>query len=480
MWSSAQSNRHSTNARISSQRIGRRSQGNANRQNSSNRPSGERLENDVNTPLPPYIRRPPRHIRERDVQYFTEKDALTIPDDEFRDELLGTYVKIIHTFMPALDFDKFVMLVIKSDGSEPVSLLLFQAVMFASVIFVNSEILRPRRFSSRKAARKVFFSRVRILYGLDCEPDPLTLVQALLLMTYWYDSPDDEKDTWYWMGITLSLTQVLGLHRDPETSNLSPQEKRSQQRIWWSCYIRDRALALSIRRPARIREAEYLVSMLKLHDFDMVQHSPELVGFFKACGFTTVEEDRSEAICQICIELAKLCACIGEILHTRYSVISREPINYESCKNIAVLPRDPNQQMLDLTRCDSMLEEWNMNQKATSYVAGNDWDNWVKKLIWLHQALLRMTYLSAIGALHRLRALTSLSSPSVSSPGLVDMIAAKKASMRKVREAAVSMTNLAFDLQSKKFLRYFSTSSVPAFLSATLIHLLDVVVRPNQ
>ncbi|CAK7200315.1 hypothetical protein SEUCBS139899_003006 [Sporothrix eucalyptigena] len=413
------------------------------------------------------------------MEYLAEKDALTIPDTEFRDELLRTYVKIVYCFVPALDLDDFLDPIIHGDDSHPVSLLLFQAVMFASVVFVDDSLLKARGFATRKEARKVFFNRVRILYGLDCEPDKMALIQSLLLMTSWYDSPDDEKDTWYWMGIALSLAQVMGLHRDPETLQISVNAKRLRRRMWWSCFIRDRLLALGIRRPARIRTDEFNVRMLDLADFDLVQPGQERITFVRESGFTCVEEDGRRQMCQICIDLAKLCVCVGNVLQSQYSVVTT---NAEAHKNMAVLPKPITEtDAKDLAQRDHELDQWYKNQTATSrYVprspasasarSGQRKDDWAEDILWLHQALLRMIYLTTLGALHRPRAL--MRPPSWCK--VPDAVSIRKTSLTKVREAAIAMTRLAFDLQSENHLRYLWTSGVPAFLSATQIHLLDI------
>ncbi|KAL1910194.1 hypothetical protein Sste5344_003808 [Sporothrix stenoceras] len=435
------------------------------------------MDNATSHQLPAYIKRLPSYITPRDLEYLADKDALTIPDDEFRDELLRTYVKIVYCFVPALDFTDFLDPIINGgDIKHPVSLLLFQAVMFASVVFVDSSLLESRGFASRKAARKIFFNRVRLLYGLDCEPDRMALIQSLLLMTYWYDSPDDEKDTWYWMGITLSLAQVMGLHRDPEALDISVSEKRLRRRIWWSCFIRDRLLALGIRRPARIRSDQFNVPMLQLADYDLGQPVQERIVFVRESSFTSVEEDGRRQMCQMCIDLAKLCVCIGNILHTQYTIVGT---NSASSKNMAVLPKQSKTQMADLARCDSELEEWRQNQVATSRYSrrspssassGQIKDDWAEDITWLHQALLHMIYLTSVGALHRPRALMGAPSWMTASEANI----ARKNSLTKVKEAAVAMTSLAFDLQSENHLRYLWTSSIPAFLSASLIHLQDI------
>ncbi|CAK7235167.1 hypothetical protein SBRCBS47491_009199 [Sporothrix bragantina] len=159
--------------------------------------------------LPSYIRPVPPYLRQRDLQYLADSGALTIPDDAFRDELLRTYVHVVYPFMPAIDLGDFLGPIMNLDDRSPVSLLLFQAVMFAGVTFVDAKFLQARGYDSRKAARKAFFSRVRLLYGLDYEQDRLPLLQAVLLMTYWYDCPENDKDTWYWMGIALGLAQPI-------------------------------------------------------------------------------------------------------------------------------------------------------------------------------------------------------------------------------------------------------------------------------
>ena len=90
---------------------------------------------------------------------------------------------------------------------------------------------------------------MQVLYDFDYEVDRVSLVQSLLLMTYWYETPDDQKDTWHWMGVAITLAHTIGLHRNPEKSNMEPSKKKLWKRVWWSCFMRDRLVALGMRRP---------------------------------------------------------------------------------------------------------------------------------------------------------------------------------------------------------------------------------------
>lgn len=424
--------------------------------------------------LPPYIRPLASQISPRDMEYLADKGALTILDDEFRDELLRIYVNIVYPFMPAIDIKDFIESIVRGDGSSPVSLLLFQAVMFASVTFVDARFLREHGFHSRKEARKTFFSRVRLLYGLDCEPDRIALLQAVLLMTYWYECPDDDKDTWYWMGVALTLAQVAGLHRNPESLRISADEKHLRRRLWWSCVLRDRLLALGIRRPARILDDEFDVPILALDDFDLRAPSEPLCRLLGESVLTRPDAEGRRVLAVMAVELSKLCVCLGHVLRSQYTVMGSHPVGSDYLLKALVVPKRSKQQALDLVACDKELVEWSKSQDLRSKYSSpsstldiSDIHDKSRRIIRLHQALLHMIYLTAQSVLHRPQAVSP--NPDADTSG-----ASRKVSRERITDAAIAISKLAFDLQASNQLRYLSTSSVPAFISASLVHLLDI------
>jgi hypothetical protein len=77
--------------------------------------------------------------------------------------MLRAYVEFVHPYMPLLDLHDFLTMVDRRDGSKgKVSLILFQAVMFAGSAFVDMEHLRTAGYATRKDARKDFFQRTRV------------------------------------------------------------------------------------------------------------------------------------------------------------------------------------------------------------------------------------------------------------------------------------------------------------------------------
>lgn len=112
--------------------------------------------------LPDYIRPLSDKFLEEDIDYLERKGALTIPNDRLRNELLKSYIQYVHTFMPLLDLDDFLCTILRNDASRKISLLLFQAVMFAGTAFIDMKYLNSAGYESRKAARKAFFQRARV------------------------------------------------------------------------------------------------------------------------------------------------------------------------------------------------------------------------------------------------------------------------------------------------------------------------------
>ena len=144
-------------------------------------------------PMPQYLRPLPLRFLMDDIEYLDKKGALTVPETPLRNELLRSYAQFVHPFLPVLDLKEFLTPIEQNDVNNPISLLLFQAVMFAGTAYIDMRFLQAAGFETRKAARKAFWQRVRLLYDFDYESDRIALVQALLIMTYWYETPMTRK-----------------------------------------------------------------------------------------------------------------------------------------------------------------------------------------------------------------------------------------------------------------------------------------------
>lgn len=113
--------------------------------------------------LPLFIKPLPSKIGPDEVAYLEKKGALTIPSGTLRSEMLRAYIEFVHPYMPLLELRDFLVTIDQADGSlGKVSLILFQAVMFAGSAFIDMSYLRAAGYATRKEARKDFFQKTRV------------------------------------------------------------------------------------------------------------------------------------------------------------------------------------------------------------------------------------------------------------------------------------------------------------------------------
>jgi len=113
--------------------------------------------------LPDYLKPLPQRMTSVDIDYLFAKGALSLPDVPIRNALLRGYLEYVHPYMPLVEFQEVLQIINDGTGaSGRMSLLLFQAIMFAGTAFVDIEYLRSAGYSSRKAARKAFFQKARV------------------------------------------------------------------------------------------------------------------------------------------------------------------------------------------------------------------------------------------------------------------------------------------------------------------------------
>ncbi|KAM0492150.1 hypothetical protein ACHAP8_010147 [Fusarium lateritium] len=423
--------------------------------------------------FPSFLRPLPNKIAPEDVDYLKIKGALSVPTLPLQNALLQAYVEYVHPYMPLMDLNSFLGVISSRDGQNgQTSLFLYQAVMFAASAFVDMRYLREGGYTTRKAARKSFFQKTRLLYDFDYESDRLVLVQALLLMTYWYETPDDQKDTWHWMGVAISLAHTIGLHRNPGSTSMAPAKQKLWKRIWWSCFMRDRLIALGMRRPTRIKDEDFDVPMLEESDFE-IEMLPESNTVIPSTCALVRNTDMQRELATMCIAKAQLCVCISRMLKAQYSVLIRDKMKPENTTNSTMM-LFPNKQLDNVesvTEVDHELMAWAESLPACcQYRTLTPLD--VKdgrSTVAVQRTLLHMVYYTTISALHRPQFLPSspLQAPTTSRQ-VQDM------SRLRVRDAAMHITRMATELHQYRLERFLPTTGVTVILPAMIIHLLEM------
>ena len=425
--------------------------------------------------LPAYVKPIPARLGPDEIIFLEKKGALTIPATPLRDALLKNYAEYVHPYMPLLNLQEFIGVIDRNDGSQTISLLLFQAVMFAAVATVDIQFLQSAGYATRRDARRDFYQKTRVLYDFDYEVDRISLIQSLLLMTYWYETPDDQKDSHHWMGIAVSLSHTIGLHRNPEkSSSIDAPRRRLWRRIWWSTYMRDRLIALGMRRPTRIKSKDFDVPMLTIDDFELASLPDGPSCIPSDCKVMwDVEMQRQLAV--MCVEKAKLCRVMSHVLSVQYSVLHNNHgvLSEEgSTRTTMMLVAKKLEPELDAVEsCDQELSEWkdSLSEEAQYVVPGwHDIEAGQESIV-LNRSLLHMIYFATLSALHRPQVLPSTALPTrAPASEIIDT------SRRAVRLAASKITEIASTLFNLSMVCKLPTTGITVLLPAIIIHLLDI------
>ncbi|KAI1379222.1 hypothetical protein F4677DRAFT_361963 [Hypoxylon crocopeplum] len=191
----------------------------------------------------------------QDVAYLRSKGVFSVPSDPVCQALLTAYFYHIHPILPVVDAAA-VLASFRNGGASAVNLLLLWSMFSVAANYVDKAVVRQAGYQSHKEMKKSMFIRAKCLYDNGCEEDRISIIQSVSLLAFWYSDLGERTESWHWMGIAISLSQTLGLNRDPDrgqyNTRLSERQRQLWRRIWWSCFFRDRWLSLGMGRPMRI------------------------------------------------------------------------------------------------------------------------------------------------------------------------------------------------------------------------------------
>ncbi|KAJ5109701.1 hypothetical protein N7532_002346 [Penicillium argentinense] len=412
---------------------------------------------------PRFLKPLPECIAPEDVEFLRFRGALSIPETGLRNELLRSYIQWVHSFMPVLNLQEFLRCVAENDPNGNVSVLLFQAVMFVGTAFVDLKHLQDAGYSTRKSARNAFFTRLRLLYSLDCEEDRIVILQTLLLMTYWSDPENSpQRDIWDWIGVCNTQAHSIGLNTDPSSANdIDPKTRRLRTRIWWCLYSRDRLIAMGMRRPLQVNEGTSNVPMLRAEDFDFETFSPSAVALFRCRQLEDVSHQKRLAT--MFIEKVKLCQCIGRVLFAQYAPSQRQ-FGATDRTTVTLIPRQASES--EFTRCSQKLDSWlgALPKDAQFIPASKSNFRDGEDVLLLHGAMLRMLFHATTSALHRPWAAHSKDASKT-------RVEWRKTARKKMHDAAAGITHIIQGLNQLNLTRFLPQSGVTVILPAAVAHL---------
>jgi len=146
----------------------------------------------VHYPLPPNIRGSRARLTDLDnleIDILHQRGAFLLPPKPLCDELVDSYFKWVAPVVPIVNRSRFMRHY--RDPKNPPSLLLLQAILLAgSRVCTNPQLMDAN--GSTTPAAMTFYKRAKALYDANYEDDRVTIVQALVLLGWYWEGPEGE------------------------------------------------------------------------------------------------------------------------------------------------------------------------------------------------------------------------------------------------------------------------------------------------
>ncbi|KAI2247669.1 hypothetical protein LOZ11_004635 [Ophidiomyces ophidiicola] len=200
--------------------------------------------------------------RMQDMARLKSEGVFQMPPKNVADELVQLFFRSSYP-LSALLFDQAEFYLKYECGR--ISPLILHAIHFASLVHCEDETYKAAGYSSRFEASSAFYHRAKALYDANYESDAITNLQAVCLLSQWWGTPTEQKYTWHWVGIAVSLAQSLELHRLCESIY---QLTNKRNKIQTKDMTADILEALILGQTPHINDAYCDVPPLNESDFD--------------------------------------------------------------------------------------------------------------------------------------------------------------------------------------------------------------------
>ncbi len=164
-----------------------------------------------------------------EIEILHKRGAFLLPPRALCDELVDSFFTWVAPVVPVISRSRFMRRY--RNTKNPPSLLLLQAILLAgSRVCMNPQLMDAN--GSTTPAAMTFYKRAKALYDANYEDDRVTIVQALMLMGWYWEGPEgkDEaraalstcrsdiasdvtKNVFYWSRVATIVAQGSGMHR---------------------------------------------------------------------------------------------------------------------------------------------------------------------------------------------------------------------------------------------------------------------------
>jgi hypothetical protein len=233
--------------------------------------------------------------------------------------------------------------------------------------------------------------------------------------------------------------------------------------------MRDRIIAISMRKPIRIKDEDLNLPLPVLDDFEICSVRTS-ISALQHCPSLTDPATR-KVVADLCIAKVNLLLTIGHIIQTLYEL--RVFGGSQAEATMLYKPKTTPISSNEVSNLQNELDAWYGSLPVSCWLSSITLHNGphqaIDDALFLHRAVLRMIYLMATEALNRPQ---TLSMSKTSSLGVAD-----QGSTSKVNEAAENMSDMMQCLQDRDLVRFLPPLSVGFILLSLAAFAVEIKTK---
>ncbi|CEJ04059.1 hypothetical protein RMCBS344292_18029 [Rhizopus microsporus] len=228
-------------------------------------------------------------------------DPFELPPQDLSEHLIQLY--FLH-FYPVLPMFYKKRLTCPSCPSEPLSPLLLNAI-YAVASRISPDVRVRSDLASPDTAGDIFFERARCLLDDYYDRPKISTVQALLLLASHQMGAMKPARAWLYSGMAFRMAQDLGLNRNCDHWNISPEDRERRKRVFWCCFIVDRLISAVYGRSSNFEEKDCDAPFPSVDDDEAITSSKE-------------PSRPPASLLETFIQSIKICDILGHVLKNIY------------------------------------------------------------------------------------------------------------------------------------------------------------------
>ncbi|CAG9977511.1 unnamed protein product [Clonostachys byssicola] len=215
-----------------------------------------------------------QHLSPSQIHNLELEGCFQVPSQSVLNEFIRQYFIYVHPCLPLVNERTFWSTYSRTDNDQRktnnFSLALFQSMLFAATRFVPINIINACGFEDLRSARNAFYRRAELLLTHNLERDSFVLAQTCLLLSLQATLFEPSLNS-MWLSKAISHAEHAGANKYFNQAPMDAGRILENKRLWWCCILRDRMIAVGVRRSIQVTPDRFDFTNPGLEEADLAE-----------------------------------------------------------------------------------------------------------------------------------------------------------------------------------------------------------------